>query len=131
MSEKISPFDIAANINTKADLLDINEVGYDAFVLNRVFSNTKDSVFFANEMNQHYNLPKEMQYAFYYFGLSKRNRYGKWNKNQDDKSELELIQEYFGYSRVKAKQVQSILRPYLDDIRLELEKGGRHRHGSK
>lgn len=131
MGEKISPFDIVANINNKTDQLDVTDVGYDAFVLNRVFSNTRDSVFFANEMNQHYNLPKEMQYAFYYFGLPKKNRYGKWNKNTDDKSELEVIQEYFGYSRSKAKQVQAVLCPHLDAIRRELDKGGRHRHGSK
>jgi hypothetical protein len=131
MSEKLSPFDIASNINNKSGQLDVNEVGFDAFVVNRVFSNTRDSIFFANEMNQCYNLPKDMQYQFYYHGLPKKSRYGKWNKNQDDKSELEVIQDYFGYSRNKAKQVQTLLRPHLDGIRLELEKGGRHRHVTK
>lgn len=131
MSEKLSPFDIASNINNKSEPLDVNEVGFDAFVINRVFSNTSDSVFFANEMNQCYNLPKEMQYAFYYYGLPKKNRYGKWHKNQDDKTQLEVIQEYFGYTRNKAKQVLSLLRPHLDDIQKELEKGGRHRNGTK
>jgi len=131
MSEKLSPFDIASNINNKTDPLDVNEVGYDAFVINRVFSNTHDSILFANEMNAAWGLPKEMQYAFYYHGLPKKSRYGKWHKNQDDKAELAPIQEYFGYSRNKAKQVQSLLRPHLDSIRAELDKGGRHRNGTK
>lgn len=131
MSEKLSPFDIASNINNKSDPLDVNECGYDAFVLNRVFSNTSDSVFFANQMNECWGLSKDMQYAFYYHGLPKKNRYGKWHKNQDDKGELEVIQEYFSYSRNKAKQVQTLLRPQLDSIRKELEKGGRHRNVTK
>lgn len=131
MSEKLSPFDIASNINNKSSPLDVKEVGFDAFVINRVFSNTSDSVFFANEMNQCYNLPKEMQYDFYYYGLPKKQRYGKWHKNQDDKVELEVIQEYFGYTRNKAKQVLALLRPHLDSIRKELEKGGRRRNVTK
>lgn len=126
MSERLSPFDIASNINEKKGLLDVAEVGYEPFVVNRVFSNTQDSVLFANEMNAAWGLPKDMQYAFLYYGLPKKKRFGKWHKNQDDKDDLEPIQEYFGYSRHKAKMVLSLLRPHLDQIRSELQKGGRN-----
>lgn len=131
MAEKLSPFDIANNINEKKEFLDVNEVGYDSWTINKVFSNTQDSVLFANEMNSHWNLPKEMQYAFLYHGLPKKKRFGKWHKNQDDKAELEVIQEYYGYSRHKAKQVLSLLRPRLADMKQELEKGGRISNGQK
>lgn len=124
--KKLTPFDITSNINEKKDYLDVQDVGYDAYVINRVMSNTADSVLFANEMNQYYSLPKDQQYAFYYYGLPKKKRFGKWHKNQDDKEALELIQEYYGYSRHKAKDVLNLLRPHLDNIKNELDKGGRH-----
>lgn len=122
---KMSPFDIASHINEKKGVLDVEEVGYDAYVINRVLSNTIDSVLFANEMNLRWNVPKQQQYDFYYHGLPKKKRFGKWHKNQDDTDSLELIQEYFGYSRRKAKDVLGLLRPHLDQIAQELEKGGR------
>ena len=122
---KLSPFEIASHINEKKGVLNVEEVGYDTYVINRVLSNTIDSVLFANEMNRYWNLPKQQQYDFYYHGLPKKKRFGKWHKNQDDKDSLELIQEYFGYSRRKAKDVLVLLRPDLDQIAQELEKGGR------
>lgn len=124
--KKYSPFDIASNINEKKGVLDVEEVGYESYVINRVFSNTPDSVLFANEMNRNWGIPKQQQYDFYYFGLPKKKRFGKWHKNQDDKEALELIQDYFGYSRRKAKDVLQLLRPHLNEIAAELYKGGRN-----
>lgn len=125
MSGKLSPFDIASYLNEKKGTLNVEEVGFDPYVINRVFSNTIDTVLFANEMNRYWDLPKQQQFDFYYHGLPKKKRYGKWHKNQDDKAALELIQEYFGYSWRKAKDVLTLLRPHLDEIAQELEKGGR------
>lgn len=125
MAEKLSPFEITSHINEKKGVLDVEEVGYDAYVINRVLSNTADSVLFANEMNRYWNTPRQQQYDFYYHGLPKKKRFGKWHKNQDDKDSLELIQEYFGYSRRKAKDVLKLLQPHLTEIAQELEKGGR------
>lgn len=125
MAEKLSPFEITSHINEKKGVLDVEEVGYDAYVINRVLSNTADSVLFANEMNRYWNIPRQQQYDFYYHGLPKKKRFGKWHKNQDDKDSLELIQEYFGYSRRKAKDVLKLLQPHLTEIAQELEKGGR------
>jgi hypothetical protein len=126
MGESMSPFDIASHINDKKGVLDVEEIGYNAYVINKVLSNTADSVLFANEMNRHWGLTNQQQFDFYYHGLPKKKRFGKWHKNQDDTESLNLIQEYYGYSRKRAKDVLSLLRPYLDDIRKELEKGGRN-----
>ncbi len=130
---KMSPFEIVSAVCEKTQgRLDVEESGYEAYVINRALSNTLDTVFFANEMNAAYNLPKQWQFDFYFFGLDKRKRFGKWHKNQDDVKTLELIQEYLGCSRAKAKEVEDILRPHLDDIKKELDKGGihgkQHRH---
>ena len=126
MAEKMSPFDIASHINEKKGVLDVEEVGYDAYMINRVMSNTMDSVLFANEMNRCWGIDKQWQFDFYYRGLPKKSRYGKWHKNQDDKAELDIIQEKFGYSRRKAKDVLGLLRPHLAEIADELQKGGRN-----
>lgn len=125
MVQKLSPFEITSHINEKKGVLDVEEVGYDSYVINRVLSNTIDSVLFANELNRYWDIPKQQQFDFLYYGLPKKKRYGKWHKNQDDKASLELIQEYFGYSRKKAKDVLNLLRPHLEEIAQELEKGGR------
>lgn len=126
--KKLSPFDIASIINEKKGLLDESEMGdYSPYMLNRIMSNTQDTVFFANEMNMAWQLSKDMQFAFYYHGLPKKRRFGKWNKNSDDSDAIDLIKEYYGYSTNKAKDVLSILRPNLDSIRAELTKGGKSR----
>lgn len=126
MADKFSPFDIASVINEKKGPLDVDEVGYSPYMINRVFSNTMDSVIFANEMNRWWRLDKQAQFDFYYYGLPKRKRFGKWHKNQDDDKELGLIQEAYGYSRRKAKDVLTLLRPHLSTIEKELDKGGNH-----
>ena len=125
--KKLSPFDMASIINEKKSFTESDVADYNSFMMNRIYSNTQDTVFFANEMNMAWQLPKELQFAFYYYGLPKKRRFGKWNKNQDDADSLELIQECFGYSRHKAKEVLPLLRPHLDSIRKELEKGGKSR----
>lgn len=125
MSGKLSPFDLASHLNEKKGELNVEEVGYEPYVINRVFSNTIDTVLFANELNRYWMVPKQQQFDFYYHGLPKKKRYGKWHKNQDDKASLELISEYFGYSLRKSKDALSLLRPHLDEIAQELEKGGR------
>lgn len=123
--DKMTPFEIANNINLKTGILDAQEVGYVPFVVNKVFSNTEDSIFYANEMNQAWALDVDQQYAFYYHGLPKKKRFGKWHKNQDTMQDIELIQEAFGYSYHKAKEVLPLLRPHLDSIRAEMDKGGK------
>lgn len=126
MSDKLSPFEIASVINEKKGTVDVDEVGYAPYVVNRVFSNTMDSVIFANEMNRWWRLDPQMQFDFYYHALPKRKRFGKWHKNQDDMKDLELIQAAFGYSKKKAKSVLPLLKPHLASIEKELDKGGVH-----
>ena len=128
MAEKLSPFDIAKNINKHGERLDVSETGYEAFVINRIYSNTPDTVAFANEMNKCCNLPKQMQYDFYRFGLNKNpRRYGKWEKRDDDNlEELKVIMEVYGYSRAKAIEVYPMLKPHMTQLRAHVDKGGKH-----
>lgn len=127
MTDKLSPFDIANAINQKTGHLNADQVDYQPYMMNRIFSNTKDTVLFANEMNMRWgNLDKQQQFDFYYYALPKKKRYGKWHKNQDDKDYLDTVKEVFGYSRRKAKDVESLLRPHLNDLKELSNKGGRN-----
>lgn len=130
MSEKLSPFEIGNNINEKKGLLDLTVTGYEPYMLNRIMSNTMDTSLFANEMNRHWGLSKDQQYHFYYHGIPKKKRFGKWNKNSDDKDTLEIIKEYYGFSTRKAKSVLTLVLPHIDEIKKALDKGGRHGKGS-
>jgi len=107
----MSPFEITDIINTKGTIPEDVIDSYNAYVINKVLSNTVDSVLFANEMNRYWSIPNQQQFDFYYHGLPKKKRFGKWHKNQDDAESLNLIQEYYGYSRKRAKDVLSLLRP--------------------
>lgn len=129
-SAKMSPFDIIKNINKKDILLssDVIEDNYIPFIINKALSNTKSSIFFANEMNRCINnLSKVMQYDFYYYALPKdAKRWGEWNKKESDDT-IDIIKEYYGYSEAKAKAVLPILltdEGYLKSIKDSLNRGG-------
>lgn len=125
--KKMGPFDVVKNINGHGERLDMDGVSYDPFVINRVFSNTPDTVLFANELNQHWRMSKQMQYDFYRFGVTKHpRRYGKWVKRETgDDALLELIKETYGYSRAKAIEALPLLRDHVEVLEKHLNKGGR------
>jgi hypothetical protein len=125
---KKSPFDFVKAINEKK-LGDIDDDMiqrcYDAFLTNRSFSNTPDTLFLANEMNLLNNLDKVMQFAFYYHAVDRKpNRYGTWNKLAAGDDSLKLVMEYYGYSRRRAEEVLPLLSTQMKRIQEELSKGG-------
>ena len=67
---------------------------------NRAMAMPVDTVMFAEEMNQYHQLGPELQYDFYYYGVRKGRRFG-FPKKPDDNPQLELVQEFFGYSKQK------------------------------
>ena len=48
---------------------------YPPYIVNRCFSGHLDCIFYANEMNIHNALPKDMQYSFYLNSLRKKKRF--------------------------------------------------------
>ena len=86
----MTPFEIVDIINSKKEY-DRDEVvtDYNPWVINHIMSNNMDTVFFAAEMDKFLQLPKGAQFDFYYHGIPKGKRYGKWNKA--DKSQELLI----------------------------------------
>lgn len=120
-------WDWIKTINTsKINLLqngeDIKE--YVPFVVNKALSYHLDSVLFANEMNMHPHIPPSSQYYFYLYGLSRRNRYSKWEKKENT-SDLELVKRFYDLNDSKALEVLNILtKTQIEYIKNKLETCG-------
>ena len=112
---------------TKDDLIDDDPdtiKNYPPYIVNRCLSGHLDTVLYANEMNLHPNLDKDMQYQFFLNSLRKRKRFSPWLR-KDKVENLNIIKKYYGYSNEKALQALRLLtQQQLDYIKKRLETGG-------
>ena len=124
----MNPFNYLNSINhTKQDIMkdDLDEKGYNSFLINRSLSYFYDTVGMANVMNRYHHLDNKLKYAFLINIIRKRKRFSKWMKPETE-SDIEVVKQYYGYSNDKVKQVLSLLSPeQLDIIRQKVSKGGR------
>jgi hypothetical protein len=126
-----SPFDYVNSINiSKENMMrgtendELAEKGYEPFLANRSLSYFEDTIGMANEMNFRSYLDKKLQYEFLLNTIRKRKRFSKWIK-ADKNDQIEVIQEYYGYSRRKAEESLTILsNDQINEITNKLEKGG-------
>lgn len=111
MSDKLSPFDIAKNINEKTGFLDEDVLGgYSPWLMNKIFSFTKDTVHVADEVNRYCHLDKDVQYAFYYLFLDKKKRYGKWQKKHDVGGDvIDALKQKYHYNNRDAENAMTLL----------------------
>ena len=121
-------FDLINSINhTKENLLSNDpklEKDYVPFVVNKCFSYFPETVFYANRMNMHSFLDKKMQYDYYMHSVSKKKRFSKWVKPENDEK-IDLIKEVYGYSDKKAREVSDLIDiKILQDL---VQKGGQKR----
>ena len=127
--KKISPFDFVNSINySKEDLIvdERTEKEYNPYIVNRAMGFGPDTVIAGNEMNARPHLDNKLQYDFLRSVIRKAKRYNKWLKAEEEN--IEAIQEFFGYSFIKAKEALSILtETEIDLIKLHLNtsKGGK------
>ena len=97
---------------------------YPSYIVNRCLSGHLDTILYANEMNLHPNLDKDMQYQFFLNSLRKRKRFSPWLR-KDKVDNLNIIKKYYGYSNEKALQALRLLtQQQLDYIKKRLETGG-------
>ena len=97
---------------------------YTPYIVNRCLSGHLDTVLYANEMNLHNHLDKDMQYQFFLNSLRKRKRFSPWLR-KDKVENLNIIKRYYGYSNEKALQALRLLtQQQLDYIKKRLETGG-------
>ena len=113
------------NVTKDTDLIDVyNESDYPSWVVNRALSFYPDTILQVNEINQHSQMPRTMQYKYLLYSVRKKNRYSPWLKVKLDPG-VQLIKEYFGYSNMKAKEALRILSEEdIAEIRKRTEKGG-------
>ena len=113
-------------LQTKEDVMltDHDEKEYSPFMVNRALSYYRDTVLFANVMNQYPNLDKRLQYNFYKYIIRAQKRpYSKWHKKASN-SDLIAVKEYYGYSDAKATEALKIFSDdQITEIKKQLYKG--------
>ena len=127
MTSPITPFDfINAISHTKIDLMDQEnaESQYKPYVINKGLSFYPDTVIQANEMNSRPHLDRKMQFNFLINIIRSKKRYSKWLK-PEKLDTLEVIQEYYGYSKEKTRQVLPLFsNEQIDYLKRRIKKGG-------
>jgi len=122
----ISPFDFINAIHERRNIItdEWSEKQYNPYIINRGLSFGHDTIIPANEMNCRAHLDKKLQNIFLINIVQSRKRYNKWLK-KDKVENVELVQQYYGYSITKAHQVLSLLsEEQLQKIKEKLYKGG-------
>ena len=113
------------SINFTKDDLTEHTKDYPPYIINRCLSGHLDCIMFANEMNLHHHLDKDMQYSFYLNTLRKKKRFSPWLR-KDKVQDLECVKQYYGYSNEKASQALKILtNEQINYIKKRLDTGGR------
>jgi len=125
------------NINSGKQLIDFDkkqEFEYNKWRTNSSLSNHKDTILQANHMNMNLHISDKLQYHYLYYSVRKQTRYGK--KKTDKEKALEkkleqeakiisLIQDYYKYNIVRAKEAYKILtKDQIELIKQKQEKGG-------
>jgi len=122
---KRSPFDYTNDIANKTYPESFDD--YNAFLTNASFSQRKDTVIYANEMNKYHMLDDRAQFDFYYHSLPKKKYFAKWAK-QVKTEYTDSIMWYFDVSYKVAKQYEKVLKKeQMDSIKVRYEK----KHGGK
>lgn len=82
-----------------------HQSSYPPYMINRGLMQNLDTILYANEMNMHSQVTKEMHYDYLFYSVSKKKRYGKWAKASTDNKELvDRITEYYKINRKYALQ---------------------------
>lgn len=118
-------WDIVKSINNKTILNtdDIEKV-YLPYIINKNFSYYSDTIFYANEMNIHSELDKDIQYNFLLNIIRPKKRWSKWVKKQNLQN-VELIKSYYNCNEKRAFEILEILNPQqIKEIKEDLNTGG-------
>jgi len=127
----MSPFDYVDFIFRKKkpeEELDFKD--YAPFIVNRSLSYHLDCVLYANEMNLHPGVDKDMQYQYFLNSIRPMKRgFQPWQKSKTDEN-IECVKAYFGYSNAKAKEALRILTDeQIAVIKIKTDTGGVKNNG--
>ncbi len=127
----LSPFDfMEAASFSKEDLIRSNEnpelieKQYNAYIVNRGFTNFEDTILHANEMNMRHHLFPAAQFDYYRGVLRKRKRFSKWHKAEKNE-DLDAIQHVYSCSRSVAKMyLKALSQEDLKKVHERMTTGG-------
>lgn len=123
----MGPFDFVNSINSvkKEDLMADDEAAekdYSPFLTNKALSYFNDTLGFANVMNMNYHLDNKLQYHYLLNITRPRVRRAKWHKKLAENTDLEIIQQYYGWSTKKAQEALKVLLPeQINDIKTRIK----------
>lgn len=104
---------------------ELAEKGYKPYLTNRSLSYHQDAILYVNELNMRSLAENKWQYEYLLHSLRKRKRFAKWKKQTSDAT-VEMIMEYFSYSRSKAEEsVRVLTDEQIKTIEASLDRGGR------
>jgi hypothetical protein len=103
---------------------------YAPFIVNRSLSYHLDCVLYANDMNLHPGVDKDMQYQYFLNSIRPMKRsFQPWQKSKTDEN-IECVKAYFGYSNAKAKEALRILTDeQIAVIKIKTDTGGVKNNG--
>lgn len=119
-----SPWDYLKSVTYTKDDIMTDGSDYAPWIVNIALSHHLDTVAIAAEVSAMHRLPHRMQYDFLLHGIRKRKRFSKWPKVEEH-PDLELVAEYYGFSKAKAREaVQILTEQELEEIRDSMYRGG-------
>ena len=119
----IIPSILQTKKNVLVDDLDVKD--YTPFIVNRALSYHIDCILYANEVNLHPELDKDMQYHYLLNSVrGMKRKFQPWQKSSKD-ADIDCVKTFFGYSNNKAKEALTLLsEKQLDHIRKTVDIGG-------
>ena len=127
----MSPFDYVDFIlRKKKPDVELDYKDYAPFIVNRSLSYHLDCILYANDMNQHPGVDKDMQYQYFLNSIRPMKRgFQPWQKSKTDEN-IECVKAYFGYSNAKAKEALRILSDeQIAVIKIKTDTGGVKNNG--
>lgn len=104
-----SPFDYVKAINSKTKIdTSTLEKDYVPYIVNKAMSYYPDTVGIANYLNQCWAMPKRAQFDLYMQAVRQKRRYTPWVK-PDRSADIQIVSDYYKYSRAKAEEALDIL----------------------
>lgn len=98
---------------------------YEAFLVNRAFSLTEDTVLNAAQMNERSHMDAEMQATYYIHAVRPRRRFEAWPKLLSE-PDVQIIATYYGMSPREAKlHVLLHTKEQVNAMRRVLDDGAR------
>ena len=105
------------------------EKRYPPYIVNKCLAPFTDTILLVNELNQHHQLDKKLQFDYLLNSLRPRNRFAPWMKAKK-LDNLEYVKEFYGYGNEKARDALDILdTKQISAIKNKLKKGGRDGRG--